>query len=92
MQWLQTAYTVWFNRRHNLSGHLFGGRYKAVLIDEGEPQGKMLHGYVGTVLRTETTVPLNWIARRLDLGVRSQRLPQDQSRQIQVLTPFCRLT
>ncbi|HEY5707439.1 MAG TPA: hypothetical protein VIS96_17915, partial [Terrimicrobiaceae bacterium] len=27
MQWLQTAYTVWFNRRHRLSGHLFGGRY-----------------------------------------------------------------
>jgi putative transposase len=50
MQWLQTAYTVWFNRRHNLSGHLFGGRYKAVLIDKGEPQGKMLYGYVGTVL------------------------------------------
>jgi putative transposase len=50
MQWLQTAYTVWFNRRHRLSGHLFGGRYKAVLIDEGEPQGKMLYGYVGTVL------------------------------------------
>ena len=50
MQWLQTAYTVWFNRRHDLTGHLFGGRYKAVLIDEGEPQGKMLYGYVGTVL------------------------------------------
>jgi putative transposase len=50
MQWLQRAYTVWFNRRHSLSGHLFGGRYKAVLIDEGEPQGKLLYGYVGTVL------------------------------------------
>ncbi len=50
MQWLQTAYTVWFNRRHNLSGHLFGGRYKAVLIDDGEPSGNMLYGYLGTVL------------------------------------------
>ena len=50
MQWLQTAYTVWFNRRHALSGHLFGGRYKAVLIDEGEPQSNMLYGYLGTVL------------------------------------------
>jgi len=50
MQWLQTAYTVWFNRRHALSGHLFGGRYKAVLIDEGEPQANMLYGYLGTVL------------------------------------------
>ena len=50
MQWLQTAYTVWFNRRHALSGHLFGGRYKAVLIDEAEPQSNMLYGYLGTVL------------------------------------------
>ena len=50
MQWLQTAYTVWFNRRHSLSGHLFGGRYKAVLIDEREPQPNMLYGYLGTVL------------------------------------------
>ena len=50
MQWLQTAYTVWFNRRHGLSGHLFGGRYKAVLIDEGEPQANMFYGYLGTVL------------------------------------------
>jgi putative transposase len=50
MQWLQTAYTVWFNRRHSLSGHLFGGRYKAVLIDQGEPDSNMLHGYLGTVL------------------------------------------
>jgi putative transposase len=49
MQWLQTAYTVWFNRRHALSGHLLGGRYKAVLIDEGEPQANMLYGYLGTV-------------------------------------------
>ena len=50
MQWLQTAYTVSFNRRHSLSGHLFGGRYKAVLIDEGAPQSNMLYGYLGTVL------------------------------------------
>ena len=50
MQWLQTAYTVWFNRRHGLDGHLFGGRYKAVLIDEGERPTSMLYGYVGTTL------------------------------------------
>ena len=48
MQWLQTAYTVWFNRKHGLDGHLFGGRYKAVLIDEGERPASMLYGYVGT--------------------------------------------
>ena len=36
MQWLQTAYTVWFNRKHGLDCRLFGGRNKAVLIDERE--------------------------------------------------------
>ncbi len=32
MRVLQQAYTQRFNRRHGVSGHLFGGRYKAVLI------------------------------------------------------------
>jgi REP-associated tyrosine transposase len=33
MQWLLGSYTQEFNRRHALSGHLFGGRYKALLVD-----------------------------------------------------------
>jgi len=33
MQRLNTTYTVSFNRRHRRSGHLFQGRYKAILID-----------------------------------------------------------
>jgi REP element-mobilizing transposase RayT len=33
MQRLNTSYTVSFNRRHRRSGHLFQGRYKAILID-----------------------------------------------------------
>ena len=33
MKWLLGTYTIRFNRRHQLSGHLFGGRYKAQLID-----------------------------------------------------------
>lgn len=36
MRWFQTTYTVRFNRRHRLSGHLFQGRYKAVAIDPEE--------------------------------------------------------
>jgi putative transposase len=37
MKWLLGTYTIRFNRRHQLSGHLFGGRYKAQLIDESTP-------------------------------------------------------
>jgi REP element-mobilizing transposase RayT len=36
MRWFQTTYTVRFNRRHRLSGHLFQGRYKAVAVDPEE--------------------------------------------------------
>src|SRR5688572_6730140 len=33
MQWFLGSFTQQFNRRHGLSGHLFGGRYKALLVD-----------------------------------------------------------
>jgi hypothetical protein len=33
MKWLQSTYTSRYNRRHRLFGHLFQGRYKAVLAD-----------------------------------------------------------
>lgn len=36
MQWFLGSYTQQFNRRHGLSGHLFGGRYKALLVDGRE--------------------------------------------------------
>lgn len=37
MKWFLGAYTMRFNRRHRLSGHLFAGRYKSLLIDESAP-------------------------------------------------------
>ncbi len=37
MKWLLGTYTQRFNRRHSHWGHLFGGRYKAQLIDERSP-------------------------------------------------------
>jgi len=33
MQQFNTSYTVYFNRKHKRIGHLFQGRYKAILID-----------------------------------------------------------
>ena len=34
MQRLSSGYTQYFNRRHRLTGHLFQGRYKAILCDK----------------------------------------------------------
>jgi len=42
MKWLQGVYTQRFNGRHRLFGHLFQGRYKALVV---EPEGD----YFGTV-------------------------------------------
>lgn len=36
VHWLNVSYSVWFNRRHERSGHLFQGRFKSVLVD---PEG-----------------------------------------------------
>lgn len=43
MKWLLGTYTGRFNRRHKFFGHLFSGRYKALVVDAGEP------GYLKTV-------------------------------------------
>jgi REP element-mobilizing transposase RayT len=34
MHWIDTVYTIRYNRRHSQSGHLFQGRYKSVLVVE----------------------------------------------------------
>jgi REP element-mobilizing transposase RayT len=36
MKWLQGTYTQRYNSRHEVFGHLFQGRYKALLVDEAE--------------------------------------------------------
>ena len=36
MKWLQATYTQRYNRRHRRFGHLFQGRYKAVIVDPQE--------------------------------------------------------
>ncbi len=36
VQWLNVSYSVWFNRRHGRSGHLFQGRFKSVAVSPEE--------------------------------------------------------
>jgi REP element-mobilizing transposase RayT len=45
MQWLNVSYSTWFNRRHRRSGHLFQGRFKAIVVDPRE-WGLVLSRYV----------------------------------------------
>ncbi len=34
MQWVQTSYSIYFNRKYRRSGHLFQGRFKSILVGE----------------------------------------------------------
>ena len=43
MAWLQSTYAIRLNHRHQLFGHVFSGRYKALLVDGSGP------GYLRTV-------------------------------------------
>jgi REP-associated tyrosine transposase len=63
MQWLNSGYSAWFNRRHGRTGHLLEGRFKGIIV---EPQrwGLELSRYVHlNPIRVE----------RFDLDKQSQR-------------------
>lgn len=47
MKWLQCTYSLRFNRRHNECGHVFQGRYKALLIDpDDESYFRVVSNYI----------------------------------------------
>lgn len=47
MRWFQTTLTARFNRRHRLAGHLFQGRYKAVVVEaDGGSYFPVLSDYI----------------------------------------------
>jgi REP element-mobilizing transposase RayT len=46
MHWLITSYSIWFNRSHQFVGHVFRGRYKGFLVQQGDyllELGRYLH-------------------------------------------------
>lgn len=42
MQKLMTSYTVYFNKRHRLKGHVFQGRYKCKRVGPGENLDRLI--------------------------------------------------
>lgn len=45
MRHINGGYTTWYNKRHNRYGHLFQGRYKAILVD-ADPYAGELSRYI----------------------------------------------
>ena len=67
MKWLLGTYTMRFNRRHKLSGHLFAGRYKSLLVDGSDSE------YLRTVCDYVHLNPVR--ARLLGKGERLHKYP-----------------
>jgi putative transposase len=63
MKWLLGTYTSRFNRRHKLVGHLFSGRYKALVIDADTL------GYLRTVCDTVHLNPVRANLLKKDQGL-----------------------
>ena len=55
MRWFQNTYTRRFNVRHQLWGHLFGGRYKAVVVEYDSAKQR---DYLATLLNYVHLNPL----------------------------------
>ena len=67
MQWLGVSYTMWFNHRHRRSGHLFQGRFRAMIL-EAET----------TALEVSRYIHLNPVrVRRLGLDKAAQQRSRD---------------
>ena len=68
MKWLLGTYTARFNRRHKEFGHLFSGRYKALLVDgSGDGYLKTVCDYVhlnparaGLISRSQELSEFEW--------------------------------
>lgn len=45
IQWLNISYSVWFNKRHHNCGHVFQGRFKAIVVEQ-QAWGVLLSQYV----------------------------------------------
>ena len=43
MQWLQSTFANRFNRFRDVRGHLFQGRFKAILVEDGDALGQVCH-------------------------------------------------
>lgn len=91
MQRLQSAYTGFFNRKHHLVGHLFQGRYKAILVDKDAYLLELVRYIHLNPHRAhmENAVSYPWTSHRQYLG--KDRVPVARVQTGEVLTMFSKV-
>jgi putative transposase len=88
MQWLNLSYAMWFNRRHGRVGHLFQGRFKAVVV-EVESWGLKLSRYVHLNPVRIARLGLSKQARhQRRLGLAAAASAQEVAERLQVLDEY----
>lgn len=80
MRWFQSCFTARYNRRHRKAGHLFQGRYKAMLVEPGSGYFAALADYIhlnparaGLIGRTGRLKSYRWSSLPLYLTSPRQR-------------------
>lgn len=75
IHWLGVSYSVWFNKRHERSGHLFQGRFKSFLVEDERYLAAMAFYIHGNPLRAGLTTKLDeypWSSYRAYAGIRKK--------------------
>jgi REP element-mobilizing transposase RayT len=71
-QWINVSYAVYFNRKRQRSGHLFQGRFKAILIDADEylkQISRYIHLNPVRAKIAEAPADYQWSSHRAFIGV-----------------------
>jgi REP element-mobilizing transposase RayT len=72
VQWINVSYAVYFNRKRQRSGHLFQGRFKAILIDADEylkQLSRYIHLNPVRAKIAENPSDYKWSSHRAFIGV-----------------------
>ena len=88
MQWLGDSYAMWRNRRYDRSGHVFAGRYGAILV-EGQEWGLEVSAYVH--LNPVVTIDVGLGKRRRKLeqkGWAGPPSPEQVSRRLEKIREY----
>jgi putative transposase len=81
MQWLQSTFANRFNKLRGERGHLFQGRYKALLVEDGDALGQVCH-YIHLNPVRAGIVPISELGRFRHGSYRYLTHPKDRPKSL----------
>jgi putative transposase len=90
MHWVNGSYAGWFNKRYKRSGHLFGGRFKAYLIEKETYFTNVLRYVILNPVRAKMVArpeDYRWSSYRATAGLETAPLWFDRSAALAAFAP-----